>query len=309
VRGLQFIPPDTNIPFMKWHRLFLGLSAVVVVVAIFAVAFRGFNLGIDFEGGLLFEIKTEGPADLAQMRRSVDSLGLGEASLQEFGAPDDVLIRLKKQPGGEAEQQAAIAKVRDALGAGVEFRRVEVVGPQVSGELYRDALFATAAALLSIMAYLWFRFEWQFGVAGLLSLVHDVMAIIGIFALLHLEFDLTIVAAAMTVAGYSINDSVVVFDRVRENMRKYKTMPLSELIDLSINQTLSRTFNTSLSAVLVLVSLYTLGGEVLRGFSFAMLFGVLVGSYSSIVVAVPLLLYFNVRRISERPKTAVAETP
>jgi len=309
LRGIEFVPPHTTIPFMKWHRLFLGVSALFIVVSLIAVLINGFNLGIDFEGGLLLDIKTEGPADLAQMRQTLGDLGVGDVSLQEFGSPDNVLIRLEKQTGGDAVQQATVAKVREALGSGIEIRRIEVVGPQVSGELLRNAFYATASALLAIMAYLWFRFEWQFGVAGVASLVHDVIAIIGVFALFGLEFDLTIVAAVMTIAGYSINDSVVVFDRVRENMRKYKTMPLSDLIDLSINQTLSRTFITGITTILVLICLYVLGGQVLRGFSFAMLFGVIIGTYSSVFVAVPLLLYLNVRRIAERSEAPIAETP
>jgi preprotein translocase SecF subunit len=309
LRGLQFVPPDTKIPFMRWHRLFLGLSFALVVVSLLSIASRGFNLGIDFAGGLLLDIKTEGPADLVRLRSTLGGLGLGDVSLQEFGSPDNVLIRVPKQPGGDAAQQAAIAQVRDALGMGVEIRRVEVVGPQVSAELIRNAIYATISALLAIMAYLWFRFEWQFGVAGVISLIHDVIYILGVFSLFGLDFDLTIVAAVMTIAGYSINDSVVVFDRVRENMRKYKTMPLDALIDLSINQTLSRTFITGVTTILVLLALYVLGGPVLRGFSFAMLFGVIIGTYSSVFVAVPLLRYLNLRRIGERSNTALAETP
>jgi preprotein translocase SecF subunit len=305
MRGIQFVPADTRIPFMRFHKLFLGISAVVVVVSILLLLIDGLNLGIDFRGGILLDVKTQGPADLSAMRQTLSGLGLGEIGLQEFGAPDNVLIRLQKQEGGEAEQQAAINRIKDALGPNVEYRRIELVGPQVSAELFRDAMYALAAALLSIMAYLWFRFEWQFGLAGVASLLHDVIAIVGVFALLGYEFNLTIVAAVLTIAGYSINDSVVVFDRVRENMRKYKTMPFIELIDLSINQTLSRTFLTGITTILVLIALYVLGGEVLRGFSFAMLFGVIIGTYSSIFVAVPLLLYMNVRPVPATAEAAV----
>lgn len=309
MRGIQFIPPDTHIPFMKWNKLFLGVSAVMVLVSLFLIAFDGLNYGIDFRGGLLLEIKTQGPADMAQMRRTLGDLNLGEVTLQEFGTEDHVLIRLPKQEGGEAAQQAGVSRVREALGSGIEIRRIEVVGPQVSAELFRNAIYATVAALLAIMAYLWFRFEWQFGLAGVISLLHDVIVIVGLFAMLGLEFNLNIVAAVLTVAGYSINDSVVVFDRVRENMRKYKTMPLFDLIDLSINQTLSRTFLTGLTTIMVLLSLYFLGGEVLHGFSLALLFGVIVGTYSSIFVAVPLLLYLNLRRITGKTEPAVAGAP
>lgn len=306
MRGIQFVPADTKIRFMAWQRVFLALSAVVVVGSLLLVAVKGLNLGIDFRGGILFEVRTEGAADLGGLRRQLDDLGLGEISLQEFGAADDLLIRLEEPEGGDAARQAAIAAVRQALGAGVQIRRVEVVGPQVSAELFRDALYALTAALLSIMAYLWFRFEWQFGLAGVLSLLHDVIAIVGVFALMGYEFNLTIVAALLTIAGYSINDSVVVFDRVRENLRRYKTMPFVELLDLSINQTLSRTFLTGLTTIFVLIALYVLGGEVLRGFSFAMLFGVLVGTYSSVFVAVPLLIHL---RLGRRPAAAQPGAP
>ncbi|MBK8210616.1 MAG: protein translocase subunit SecF [Rhodospirillales bacterium] len=309
MRGIQFIPPDTRIPFMRFHKLFLGVSALFLLLSIVVIIVDGLNFGIDFRGGILLEVKTQGPADIAQMRRTLNDLDLGDVGLQEFGAKDNVLIRLSKQDGGEREQQAAIDRIKQTLGPNVDYRRIELVGPQVSAELFKDAMYAMAAALLSIMAYLWFRFEWQFGVAGVVSLLHDVLAIIGIFALLGYEFNLTIVAAVMTIAGYSINDSVVVFDRVRENLRKYKTMPFSDLIDLSINQTLSRTFLTGITTIMMLIVLYFLGGEVLRGFSFAMLFGVIIGTYSSVFVAVPLLLYMNVRRSTPAGETAVAERP
>jgi preprotein translocase subunit SecF len=307
MRGIQFIPAGTHIPFMRFRKLFLGFSTLVVVTSILLVLFDGLNLGIDFRGGILLDVKTQGPADISAMRQTLSGLDLGEVGLQEFGSPDNVLIRLQKQEGGEAEQTAAINRVRQALGPNVEYRRVELVGPQVSAELFRDAMYALAAALVSIAAYLWFRFEWQFGIAGVASLLHDVIAIIGVFALLGYEFNLTIVAAVLTIAGYSINDSVVVFDRIRDNMRKYKTMPFIELINLSINQTLSRTFITGLTTIIVLIVLYVLGGEVLRGFSFAMLFGVIIGTYSSVFVAVPLLLYLNVRQAPAGGEVAVRE--
>ena len=307
MRGLQFIPAGTRVPFMRFHKLFLGFSAFVVIGSILLVLFDGLNLGIDFRGGILLDVKTDGAADIPAMRQTLSGLDLGEVGLQEFGSPDNVLIRLQRQEGEEAEQTAAINRLKKALGGTVEYRRIELVGPQVSAELFRDAMYALAAALLSIAAYLWFRFEWQFGLSGVLSLLHDVIAIVGVFALLGYEFNLTIVAAILTIAGYSINDSVVVFDRIRENMRKYKTMPFIDLLDLSINQTLSRTFITGLTTIIVLIVLYFLGGEVLRGFSFAMLFGVIIGTYSSVFVAVPLLLYLNVRRAPSGAEAIVRE--
>lgn len=307
MRGIHFIPADTRVPFMRFHKLFLGTSAFVIAASILLVLFAGLNLGIDFRGGILLDVKTPGPADIPAMRQILGGLDLGEVGIQEFGSPDNVLIRLQRQEGEDAEQSATINRLKEALGGNVEYRRIELVGPQVSAELFRDAMYALAAALLSIAAYLWFRFEWQFGLSGVVSLLHDVIAIVGVFALLGYEFNLTIVAAILTIAGYSINDSVVVFDRIRENMRKYKTMPFIDLLDLSINQTLSRTFITGLTTIIVLMVLYLLGGEVLRGFSFAMLFGVIIGTYSSVFVAVPLLLYLDVRRAPSGTEATVRE--
>ena len=307
MRGIHFIPADTRVPFMRFHKLFLGTSAFVIAASILLVLFAGLNLGIDFRGGILLDVKTPGPADIPAMRQILGGLDLGEVGIQEFGSPDNVLIRMQRQEGEDAEQSATINRLKEALGGNVEYRRIELVGPQVSAELFRDAMYALAAALLSIAAYLWFRFEWQFGLSGVVSLLHDVIAIVGVFALLGYEFNLTIVAAILTIAGYSINDSVVVFDRIRENMRKYKTMPFIDLLDLSINQTLSRTFITGLTTIIVLMVLYLLGGEVLRGFSFAMLFGVIIGTYSSVFVAVPLLLYLDVRRAPVGAEATVRE--
>jgi preprotein translocase subunit SecF len=302
MRHLRLIPSDTKIRFIDRRWLFFTFSALLVAASVAVFAVKGLNYGIDFKGGILLDIRTQGPADIAQLRRSLADLDLGEVSLQEFGAPDDVLIRLEQQEGGEQEQQAAVAKVKQALGPGVEYRRTEFVGPKVSEELFWDGIFAVGAAILAILVYIWFRFEWQFGLAAVIALIHDVLATIGIFSLVGLEFNLTTVAAVLTIAGYSINDTVVVFDRVRENLRKYKKMPLGDLFNLSINQTLSRTTLTSFTTLLALGALYALGGEVIRGFSFGMIWGVVVGTYSSICLAVPLLLYLHVRRGSSAPE-------
>lgn len=304
---MQLVPPGTNIAFMSWRKIFFVLSAVMVVGAIVLFLARGLNYGIDFKGGILFEVKTEGPADIAGMRATLGGLGLGEVSLQEFGAADDVLIRLQKQEGGDQAQQDAVAKVKEALGPGVEYRRTEVVGPQVSSELFRDGVYAVCLAMLAILVYIWFRFEWQFGVGALVALVHDVLATIGVFAILQFEFNLSTVAAVLTIAGYSINDTVVVYDRIRENLRKYKTMALPELLNRSINETLSRTLMTSLTTLVALFMLYLFGGEVIRGFSFAMIFGILIGTYSSIFLAAPLLLYMKVPRRSSKAEEAAAK--
>ena len=242
------------------------------------------------------EIRTEGPADIAKLRSMLNDLGLGEVQLQEFGQPTDVLIRIERQRGGEKGQQVAIDRAKSALGADVNYRRTEFVGPKVGGELIEAGLTAVLLALAAMLIYIWFRFEWQFGVGAVAALLHDVILTIGIFSLLGLEFNLSTVAAILTIAGYSINDTVVVYDRVRENLRKFKQMSLYELLNLSINGTLSRTLLTSVTTLIALGALYFFGGEVIKGFSFAMIWGVVVGTYSSIFIAVPLLVYMKLRR-------------
>ncbi len=296
MRGFNLIPAGVNLPFIGGKAMFFIFSAILVSASIGLFTVKGLNYGIDFKGGIMIDVKTPGPANIADMRSTLSGLGLGEVSLQEFGTPNDVLIRLQKQKGGEKAQSAAVAKVKAALGDKVEYRRTEFVGPKVSRELLWDGIMAVGFAILAILVYIWFRFEWQFGACAVIALVHDVFSTIGLFALLGMEFNLSTVAAILTIAGYSINDTVVVFDRVRENLRKYKSMPLPELLNNSINETLSRTVVTSLTTLLALLALYYLGGGVIRGFSLAMIWGVVVGTYSSICLAVPLLLYLNVGR-------------
>ncbi len=296
MRGLRLVPSGVNLGFISKKLLFFVFSALLILGSIGLFASKGLNYGIDFKGGIMIDVKTPQAADIGAMRKTLSALGLGEVSLQEFGAPDNVLIRLQKQDGGEKAQQTAVEKVKQALGGGVEYRRTEFVGPKVSNELFWDGVSAVVFAILAILVYVWFRFEWQFGVCAVIALVHDVFSTIGLFALLSMEFNLTTVAAILTIAGYSINDTVVVFDRVRENLRKFKTMSMTELLNRSINETLSRTIMTSVTTLLALLALYFLGGEVIRGFSFAMIWGVVIGTYSSICLAVPLLLYLNVGR-------------
>jgi preprotein translocase subunit SecF len=304
---LHLVPDNTNVQFVPRRILFFALSLFLVVASIGLFSVKGLNYGIDFEGGIMLDVRTPGPADIGEMRARLSGLGLGEVALQEFGAPDDVLIRIQKQPGGDKAQQVAVEAVKAALGDEVEYRRTEFVGPQVSEELFWDGLYAVCAALFAILLYIWFRFEWQFGLGAVVALIHDVLTTIGIFSLLGLEFNLSTVAAILTIAGYSINDTVVVYDRVRENLRRYKTMALPDLLNRSVNETLSRTVMTSVTTLLALLALYFLGGEVIRGFSFAMIWGVLVGTYSSVCLAVPLLLYLNLpRRAGEA--SAAAET-
>ena len=252
-------------------------------------------------------MKTKGPADVGALRSKIGSLGLGEVSIQEFGAPDDVLIRVQRQEGGDKQQQKAVKIISDAIVDDViEFRRTETVGPTVGNELKQSAILAILMSIGAILLYVWFRFEWQFGLGAIIALTHDVITTLGLFALLNLEFNLASVAALLTIAGYSINDTVVIYDRVRENMRKYKKMPLTELFNKSVNETLARTVMTSVTTLLALTALLVLGGEVIRGFSIALIWGVLIGTYSSVALAVPMLLYLKVQRADDTENSAQA---
>ena len=300
MKPLNLIPIKPNINFVSKRMIYFGFSLLLIFVSIAMFIARDLNYGIDFQGGILIEVRVDKAGKLSEMRQQLSSLGLGEVSLQEFGAPTDILIRIQKQAGGEKAQQVAIDRVKLELGLGVKYRRTEFVGPKVSEELFLDGVTAVFLAIIGILLYIWFRFEWQFGVGAIVALCHDVLTTVGIFALTGIEFNLSTVAAILTIAGYSINDTVVVYDRVRENLRKYKTLSFFELLNNSVNETLSRTLMTSVTTLLALLSLYILGGEVIRGFSFAMIWGVLIGTYSSICLAVPLLLYLNVDRGTSR---------
>ena len=312
MRLLKIVPDNIAIPFMRFRKLFMTISAAAVVLSLAMVFVKGMNFGIDFQGGILVEVRMPQAANLSQMRGQLGSLGLGEVSLQEFGHPSDVLIRIAAQEGDASAQQAAVTAVKDALGAGVDYRRVEFVGPKVSSELLLDGVLAVGVAIMAMLIYIWLRFEWQFGLGAVAALTHDVFLTLGIFSLLGLEFNLSTVAAVLTIAGYSINDTAVVFDRIREDLRKFKTKPVPDLLNGSINATLSRTLMTSITTLVALLALFFLGGEVIRDFSFAMIFGVLVGTYSSICVASPLLLYTNVAaraRSGGDASEEAAETP
>ena len=296
-RGFDFFPHDLRLPFMCYKGLCFALSLLAMALSLGVIWERGFNYGVDFTGGTVIEVQSKtGPADIAGLREKLNQLGIGSVQIQSFGTPADVLIRVEQQKGGEAEQKAAIAKVTDALGGQYEQRRYESVGPAVSGELRWTGFTAVIAGLFAIVAYVWLRFEWQFAVGAIVALTHDVLLVAGIFSLLQLEFDLSIVAALLTILGYSVNDTVVVSDRIRENLRKYKKMELDALLDLSINETLSRTILTGVTAIVVLISLYIFGGEVIRNFNLAMLLGVVIGTYSSIFIGAPLLGYLGVKR-------------
>ncbi len=293
---LKLLPEDPNINFLGRRKIFFAFSSLLVLSSIVITAIMGMNYGIDFTGGIMIEVKTAAPHQIGAMRDKLKGLGLGSVELQEFGSSNDILIRVQPQNGGAKAQQVAVSKVKGALGSGVEYRRTDVVGPKVSNELFLSGLYAVAAAIVAILIYIWLRFEWQFGLAAVLALSHDVVSTIGLFALIQHEFNLSTVAAVLTIAGYSINDTVVVFDRVRDNLRKYKTKPLEQLLNESANETLSRTVMTSLTTLLALLALYFLGGPIIRDFAFAMIWGVVVGTYSSVCVAVPLLLHMGVDR-------------
>ena len=305
MRLLRLIPDDTRFRFMRWRKTAFLFTLLLTFASLASLWGQGLNLGVDYAGGLLIEARAQEAFDLAALRGRIGGLGLGEVTLQAFGGGQDLLIRLQQPPGGSAAQEQAITAVTSLLQPGFEIRRTEAIGPQVSGELLRDGLMAALLAVLLIGVYVWFRFEWQFGLAAVLTTFHDVIATFGLFAVFQLEFNLTILAALLTIAGYSINDTVVVFDRVRENLRQYKAMPMTALIDLSVNQTLRRTLLTSGTTLLAVLALLIFGGPVLRNFSLALVWGLVVGTYSSVFVASALLLHLPPLRRAEAAAPAV----
>jgi preprotein translocase subunit SecF len=266
------------------------------IVAITLYFTHGLNFGIDFRGGTLIEIQQKsGPADLASLRATLGALGLGDIQLQQFGGASDVLIRVAEQPGGDPAQQAAVAKVRGALGDGVDYRRVEVVGPRVSGELLAYGTVGLMLAIVGILIYLWFRFEWQFALGAMIANVHDIVLTLGFMSVTQIDFDLTSIAALLTILGYSLNDTVVIYDRIREMLRRYKKMSMPDLLNISINSTLSRSIVTHVTVTLALLALLVFGGHAIRSFTATMMFGVvLVGTYTSIFIASPILIYLGV---------------
>ena len=292
---LRIVPDNTNLPFMYWRRVTFPLSAALSLLAVFLFFTVGLNFGIDFRGGTLVELQSRsGPADLSGLRATLGTLGLGDVQLQQFGAPTDVLVRIAQQPGGEEAQQAAVAKVRQALGDTYEYRRVEVVGPRVSAELVTNGIIGIMVAMFGIFVYLWFRFEWQFSVGAIVATMHDVVLTIGFYCVTQVDFDLSSVAAILTIMGYSVNDTVVIYDRIREMLRRYKRMPIDELLDIAMNSMLSRTVITSTTTFLATLGLFFFGPEVIQSFVQAMLFGIIVGVYSSAFIAAPLLIYLGV---------------
>lgn len=296
-KPIVFVPPNTRLKFASHYRFAIIETVVLAIATVILLATLGLNLGIDFKGGTLMEVRhPTTAADIGAMRDKIGGLGLGEFQIQQFGTPNDAMIRLAVQPGGEPAQQAAVAKVRDALGQGYEVRRVEVVGGVVSDELLTNSLIALGLAFAGIFLYVWLRFEWQFASAALIALGHDLAVALCALSISQIDIDLTIVAALLTLIGYAVNDTVVMFDRVRENLRKYKRMPLAELIDLSINETLSRTFMTAGSVLITLIALFVFGSEVIHGFIFTLLVGSAASLYTSLYVAAPLLYAFGVKR-------------
>ncbi len=310
---LRIVPDDTKFDFMRFRRISFPVSAVLSIVAILLFFYHGLNFGIDFIGGTLIEVQSKsGPADLAKMRATLGGLGLGEVQLQQFGAPENVLIRIAQQPGGEQAQQVAKAKVREALGSDVELRREEVVGPRVSTELLAKSTIGLGVAILAILIYLWFRFEWQFALGAMVANVHDLVLTIGYMSLMQIDFDLSSIAALLTILGYSLNDTVVIYDRIREMLRRYKRMSMPDLLNISVNSTLSRSIITHATVTLALLSLLFFGGHAIHGFVATMIFGVvLVGTYTSVFIAAPILIYLGVGtgRLETEDVTEAASRP
>jgi preprotein translocase subunit SecF len=295
MRPVQLLSKVPSLDFFRLHKFFFALSAVLCVVSIVSMATRGLNFGVDFAGGILIEVRTPQDADLAAMRSAIGALDLGDVALQDFGSPRDVLIRVERQEGGEAAEEAAVQRIRETLGPDVEYRRVEVVGPKVGAELIQNGIWAVVLALGGILGYMAFRFGWRAGLSGVIAILHDCLTTVGLFSVTGMQFDLNTIAAVVTIAGISINDTVVIDDRIRENSRKFKAMDFRTLINRSVNESLSRTLMTNGLVFLASLALVVFGGTVLFGFSVALLWGAIIGSYSTIYVAAPLEWYLSKR--------------
>ena len=294
---LKIIPDDTSIPFVKLFKLGFVFSIILVLLSIGSFLYQGLNLGIDFKGGILIEVKSkQGNADVENLRSVLGGESYGEVAIQLFGAKDEVLIRIQKQDGDEKAQAKVVQQINALISDNYKVRRTEFVGPTIGAELTQKGIIAVISALAAIMIYIWFRFEWQYSIAAIIALSHDVLTTIGFLALTSFEFNLTTIAAILTISGYSINDTVVVFDRIRENFRRYKSWEQIDIINKSLNETLSRTVMTSVTTALALIAIIIFGGPVLRDFSTAMLWGVLIGTYSSISIAAGLLTFVTISR-------------
>ncbi len=297
MRLLKLVPDNTNFDFLRYRFVGVGVTLFLILSSLFLVTTRGLNFGVDFAGGLMIEAGFEQTVSLDELRETVNRLNVGETSLQQFGGPKNISIRLPLPPGDETAVQQVVTRVQQAIAEkhpDVSFRRVETVSGKVSGELIRDGALAGVIAMFAVALFIWLRFEWQFGVGALFALFHDVAITLGFFALTQLEFNLNIVAAILTIIGYSLNDTIVVYDRIRENMRKYRQMDMRVLLNLSVNETLARTMVTSFSMMLALGALLIWGGDVLFGFAAAMFLGIVIGTYSSAYVAAPLLIWMGV---------------
>ena len=284
-----------NINFVSKSKKANFISIIIFVLSIILISFKGLNYGIDFKGGTLIELRTESSIETSLIRESLKTMNLGDVNVKKFGKKGDYLIKVEQKNSNNSSLIPEIKKtLSDYLNTDVDFRRVENVGPKVSSELLQSSVIAITLALAAMLFYIWVRFEWQFSVGSIIALFHDVTITLGIFSLLSLEINLSIIAAVLTIVGYSMNDTVVIYDRIRENLLKYNKISISDIANLSINETLARTIITSVTTLLALFSIYILGGEILRGFSFAMILGVIIGTYSSIFVASPILKFFKV---------------
>ncbi|WP_026608194.1 protein translocase subunit SecF [Methylocapsa acidiphila] len=293
---LRLAPENTKFPFMRFRRVSYPFSAVLSIVSVVLFLSVGMNFGIDFSGGTLIELRAKsGTADLAALRAAAEHMNVGDVEVQGFGAPSDVTLRFGLQPGGDAAQEVAVSRVKSAIGDGYDVRRTEVVGPRVSGELVQSGTLGVVISILAVLCYLWFRFEWQFAVGAIIATMHDLLLTVGFFALTRLEFNTTSIAAILTIVGYSLNETVVVLDRIREMMRKYRRMPTDQLIDVSVNAVLPRTIMTATTVFLALFALVVFGGQVIRSFSIAMIWGIFVATYSSVFICSPMLIYLGLR--------------
>ena len=304
---LRLLPETPAFEFLNKMNIASGLSIMLVIGSIGLFFIQGLNLGIDFRGGILIEAQSSQTVDLAKVRSSLGRLGLGDMSIQSFGTDRDILVRVQRQEGDEKAQIVAINSITSDLGSDFEIRRTEFVGPTIGAELAEKGVLAVICALCAIMVYIWFRFEWQFSLAALIALTHDVITTIGVFALTNFEFNLATVAAILTIAGYSINDTVVVFDRVRENMRRYKSWSQPDILNRSLNETLARTVMTSITTALALIAIAIFGGAVLRDFALAMLWGVAIGTYSSVFIAVGIVSRFDLSRNDDDNSVPIPE--